>query len=125
MLLAPSLLLHTPPAAARTGAKAAVSHLCDYIDANLTRKITLTDLEKISGFSARALQYSFQSVTGQTPGKWISNRRLEVAHTLIIKAEPGATVTEIAGPYFNNMGEFARLYRARYGELPSETLRRR
>ncbi|TCT04273.1 AraC-like DNA-binding protein [Aquabacter spiritensis] len=123
MLLAPSLLFQAG-SEGRNGVRARVSQICDYIDANLTRKITLTELEKLSGLSARSLQYSFQTVMGRTPTRWIIERRLEVVHQKLLSAQQGETVTSIAGLYFSNMGEFARMYKARYGELPSETIGR-
>ena len=96
----------------------------DYIEANLAEKLTLTELERISGLTARSLQYHFRTTTGRTPIQWITDRRLEKVHELITTARPGMTVSGIASMYFTNMGNFARLYRERYGDLPSEALAR-
>lgn len=98
---------------------------CDYIRANLDRKITLTELEQISGLSPRLLQYAFQERYGCSPMQWVTGQRLETVHSALMSAPPGATVSAIASHYFGNMGDFARKYRDRFGEPPSVTLARR
>lgn len=95
---------------------------CDYIDAHLTGRITLSDLEKVSGLSARSLQYAFRATFNRTPLQWATDRRLEKVREQILGARSGATLTGIAGAYFTNLGDFSRLYRERYGERPSQTL---
>lgn len=102
----------------------AVIHLaCEYIDANLTNTITLTDLESITGLSRRSLQYAFRATFDCTPMQWVAQRRLEAVRSRILAARQGETLTAIVGEYFANLGEFARMYRRRYGELPSVTLK--
>lgn len=109
---------------ADTGGRSAVLRLaCEYIDANLTRAITLTDLESLTGLSRRSLQYAFRSTFDCTPMQWVAQRRLETVRSQILAARQGTNLTRIAGEYFANLGEFARLYRQRYGELPSMTLK--
>lgn len=124
MLLAPHLFfnLEKMPALPTTASQAVVAKLCDYIEANLTTRITLTELERLSGLSARNLQYSFRSLTGMSPMQWITERRLEAVRRDILNAKPGVSLSTIASLYFSNLGDFARYYRKRYGELPSETL---
>lgn len=100
-----------------------VDLVCDYIEANLSLRITLTDLERISGLSARRLQYAFRAQFNRSPMQWVTERRLEAVRKRILSAPEGATVTWIAGDYFGNLGEFSRLYRERFGEMPSETLK--
>lgn len=107
-----------------TGVPPAVVRLaCEYIDANLTSTITLTDLESITGLSRRSLQYAFRSAFSCTPMQWVAQRRLEAVRSHILAARPGETLTAIVGAYFANLGEFARMYKHRYGELPSATLK--
>lgn len=109
---------------ADTRAHPAIVHLaCEYIDANLTNTITLTDLESITGLSRRSLQYAFRAAFDCTPMQWVAQRRLEAVRSQILAARQGANLTMIAGEYFANLGEFARMYKQRYGELPSITLK--
>lgn len=95
---------------------------CDYIDANLTGRITLSDLERVSGLSARSLQYAFRATFNRSPMQWATDRRLEKVRERILSARTGDTLTAIAGEYFTNLGDFSSVYRKRYGELPSQTL---
>lgn len=126
LLRAALLLMHpdlffgerAPPTRNMTG----LNRACDHIDAHLTGRITLSDLEKVSGLSARSLQYAFRAAFDRTPLQWTTDRRLEKVRERILAARPGATLTAIAGEYFTNMGDFSRLYRQRYGERPSQTL---
>ncbi|WP_246274645.1 AraC family transcriptional regulator [Hyphomicrobium sulfonivorans] len=103
--------------------RAVVRLACEYIDANLTSTITLTELESITGLSRRSLQYAFRAAFDCTPMQWAAQRRLEAVRSHILAARPGANLTAIAGAYFVNLGEFARMYRQHYGELPSITLK--
>ncbi len=100
-----------------------VERACDYAMANLGRRITLTDLETISGLSARSLQYAFQKRFGCTPVTWIRNERLNAARELLLAGGNGNTVTTTALAFnFSNLGLFSRLYRERFGEYPGATL---
>ena len=120
LLMHPELFFdqRVPPSRNRRG----LDRSCDYIDAHLTGRITLSDLEKVSGLSARSLQYAFRAAFDRTPQQWVTDRRLEKVRELILAARPGATLTAIAGAYFTNLGDFSRLYQQRYGERPSHTL---
>lgn len=115
------LLLEEP---IQVAANNKIKRICDYIESHLTEKITLTELENISGLSARSLQYSFRSATGLSPIQWINDRRLEEVQRRIFEAKPGTTLSEIASEYFSNMGDFARRYREKYDERPSVALAR-
>lgn len=103
--------------------RAIVQMACEYIDANLTNAITLTDLEAVTGLSRRSLQYAFRAAFDCTPMQWVAQRRLEAVRSHILAARQGTTLTAIVGEYFANLGEFARMYKQRYGELPSATLK--
>lgn len=105
------------PAATRPG----LDDACDYILANLDKKITLTQLEAISGLSPRVLQYAFQHRFGCSPMQWVKTRRLEAIRSQILSAPPGVNISHVATQYFSNLGEFAQKYKAHFGELPSET----
>ena len=52
-------------------------------------------------------------------------RLLQARQKLERAASTGESVTDIAlGCGFNHLGKFAQIYRARFGETPSETRRR-
>ena len=101
-----------------------LQHGVRYIDENLSDTLTLRDVRHYCKISARALQYSFRTVYNMTPNQWIQERKLTAVRAALLSAEKGLTVTSAAMPFFGNLGDFARRYRSRFGELPSATLAR-
>jgi AraC-like DNA-binding protein len=99
----------------------------EFIDAHLTSDIGVVDIVRAAGVSARALQYGFRRWRGMGPAAWLRQRRLERARDELAAAEPGqTTVTTVAlGLGFLHLGKFSAAYRARFGEPPARTLRRR
>ncbi|MFJ8957774.1 AraC family transcriptional regulator [Lentzea sp. NPDC102401] len=86
---------------------------------------TTTTLAAAVAVSARALQAGFQQHTGMSPTTYLRNVRLGRVHRDLTAAAPGLTVTDAAASWgFVHLGRFAGTYRGRYGETPSETLRR-
>ncbi|MFI0396938.1 AraC family transcriptional regulator [Paracoccus jiaweipingae] len=78
------------------------------------------------GVSARTLSEGFRRFRGLTPRDFLSDRRLEGLHADLLAGGSGQTVLAIASGWgFSNMGALAGAYRARFGELPSQTLSRR
>ena len=97
-----------------------------FIEEHARDMITLTDLTGIAGVSTRALQMSFQRSRNTTPMAYLRAIRLELARTELANAgRQGSSVAAVANAVgFGNLGRFARDYQARFGELPSLTLRR-
>jgi AraC-like DNA-binding protein len=102
-----------------------VNLVCDYIQAHLEHPITLTELEQIAGVSARRLQYAFVRRFGVSPMEWLRGERLSLAHKRLKAPQKGTTITSVAhATGFNHLSAFATHYRARFGESPSDTLKR-
>lgn len=98
----------------------------DFIDRNLSRQLTVDEIAAAAGVSVRTLQNRFSDDLGQTITGYVRNRRLDCARADLADANPasGLTVTDIATRWgFAHLGRFAVVYRARFGESPSETLR--
>lgn len=95
-----------------------VSHLCD--------PITLDEMIKVSGVSARSLHAGFRRFRDTTPMNYLKNRRLILAHRhLKTGVDTGMTVTQVAlEAGFTHLSKFSRDYHERFGELPSETLKK-
>ena len=99
----------------------------DYIEHHLSEAITLQDIARNVAMSVRAVQKRFRDELGTTPMGYLRDRRLERAREELIDAVPvdGITVTEVAYRWgFKHLSNFAVLYRQRWGESPSDTLRR-
>lgn len=86
---------------------------------------TTTTLAAAVAVSARALQAGFRLRTGVSPMTYLRDVRLGRVHRDLTAAAPGVTVTDAAASWgFVHLGRFAGAYRSRFGEAPSETLRR-
>lgn len=99
----------------------------EYIELNLARPITLDDIAANTHMSARSIQQGFRDDLGTTPMAYLRERRLERVRADLADALPsdGVTVTDIAHRWcFSHLGNFSVIYRKRFGESPSETLRR-
>ena len=113
-------LMATP----KTAAPWQVRRVEDWIDAHWQQSITIETLVEISGASLRSIFATFKSARGYTPMAYLKQVRLNAAREMLLKAEPGASVTGIAfACNFLNSSHFARDYERQFGELPSETLR--
>jgi len=76
--------------------------------------------------SVRSLQEGFRRTLDTTPMAYLRKLRLERAREDLLAADPDdRTVTEVAARWgFLHLSRFASAYAGRFGELPSETLRR-
>lgn len=105
----------------------AIRAACDYIDRNLADPITVEDIARAGGVSVRTIQNLFAQQLGQSPTNYLRNERLERARSDLADAPSDSrlTVTDVALRWgFSHLGRFATTYRKRFGESPSETLRR-
>lgn len=104
-----------------------VRRALDYLEAHLSETITMDELAEVVGASVRTIQQGFRDELGVSPMAYVRDRRLERARQELFDAQAsdGVTVTAVAEHWgFNHLGSFAVLYRRRWGESPSETLRR-
>ncbi len=104
------------------------SHLkraCELIRANVTEPVRIAELATQLGITPRHLQAGFRQHLGTTPQRFLRDCRLGEANRRLTTARAGTTTTAIAYDCgFGHLGEFAQSYRLRFGESPSETLRR-
>lgn len=98
----------------------------DFIQANIADTLSLQAIAKEIGVSSRTLQKGFNHFLNQTPSEYIRALKLSSIHQALLSASPqNHSVAEIMLQYgISDQGRFAQLYRQRFGELPSETLRR-
>jgi len=98
----------------------------DYIEARADEPPTIEDLCTASGVSLRTLEYAFRDRFGVTPKQYLQTVRLRKVRRDLHRFGRHAPISEIAASWgFWHMGQFAADYRRRFGELPSETLRRK
>jgi AraC-like DNA-binding protein len=115
-------------AAARSGlvpAEARVRRAEEFMRAHAEEPLTMAELARQVGIGARALQLAFRAHRAASPRAVLERIRLDRARERLLAPDYGASVTSIALlSGFTHLGRFAALYRARYGESPSETLQR-
>jgi AraC-like DNA-binding protein len=96
----------------------------EYMAAHAEQPLSLADICREVGCSARALQLAFRQHAGQGPMEFLREIRLDRvrAELLASAGVAAAGVREVAQKYgFLHLGHFAAQYRARFGERPSET----
>ena len=95
----------------------------EYIESNWDQSIDMLQLVKMAGASARSIYQAFERTRGYSPKAFLKQTRLKQACARLQASDLDGSVTAIAlACGFNNLGHFARDYRAFFGELPSETL---
>ncbi|MDT4848365.1 HTH-type transcriptional activator RhaS [compost metagenome] len=106
---------------------ASFERLIQYIEENLKQDITVEQLAACAQISLRSLYSMFERNAGSTPKQYLRERKLARIHSCL--SDPAChvrSVTEIALDYgFLHLGRFSESYRSSFGELPSDTLRRR
>jgi len=113
-----------PPTA---GPPRAIRRAVEAIHDEPERAFTVGDLAALANMSVRSLQEGFRQHVGSAPMTYLQSVRLDRAHESLRRADPSrVTVAAVAHRWgFAHLGRFASAYRLRFGESPSETLRRR
>jgi AraC-like DNA-binding protein len=102
-----------------------VKRAIDFIEANLEAPIGLAEITVAAGVPGRTLLDHFKRYKGVSPIAYLRRARFAKVQQALQQAEPEERVTDIAMNFgFAHMGRFSVEYRKRFGESPSETLRR-
>lgn len=98
----------------------------DFIQRNARGQVTIADLAAAAGVSARSLYGGFRRWRNSTPMSYLRRVRLDLARKELQRiAREGGKITQVAGNCgYEHLSRFSRDYRARFGENPSETLRK-
>ncbi|MGE7989514.1 AraC family transcriptional regulator [Pseudomonas sp. NPDC089554] len=106
---------------------ASLERILDHIERNLKFELCAETLAEQACMSVRSLYALFDRHLGTTPKQYIRQKKLERVQACLADAScPVRSVTELALDYgFLHLGRFAESYRQRFGELPSETFKRR
>src|SRR6266850_1865406 len=93
--------------------------------ANVGHGWNVPDLASVAGVAGRTLQRQFRIFLGKAPRAALRDIRFERARRELLRGLPDAKVMNIALRCgFAHFGRFSIEYRRRYGETPSQTLRR-
>ena len=91
----------------------------------LHEPVRVLDVAQALGTSSRTLELTFRELLDITPREYINTSRLYTFRRRLRAADPDKKVSAIANEMgYWHMGQLARSYRSRFGELPSQTLAR-
>lgn len=104
-----------------------VRRAVDFIHAHAGEPLTLQAIADVAAVSPRTLVRGFHKYKDCAPARYLRTVRLERSRQDLVSAMPEDTsVTAVAARWgFSNTGRFARCYQERFGENPTDTLRRR
>jgi AraC family ethanolamine operon transcriptional activator len=99
----------------------------DYALSRARDPLYVSDLCRVAGVGERTLQCAFKQVMGLTPITYLNRVRLHRVRQALLAAPRGSTTisAEALKWGFWHFGEFSRAYKDCFGELPSDTLRRK
>lgn len=87
--------------------------------------ISLAQIARAAGINPRTLQLRFQADLGVTPIQFLRDIRLDRARSQLLNSAESALVSQVAYDCgYSHLGRFARDFRARFGQSPSEFIRR-
>ncbi|VWB87202.1 helix-turn-helix domain-containing protein [Burkholderia lata] len=97
-----------------------VERALDYIEGNLDSPLTIGEIVQNTGFEGGVGSFArqFENLTGQTPHRYILDKRLNAAKALI--GENRDNLTDIALKVgFSSLSHFSTAFRKKYGVVPS------
>jgi len=99
------------------------ARLVEFVQQNLDKPITLSEMAAVSALSERQLNVFCHEEFGQSPLRWLRGLRLSAVHASLLN-DPGQRLSDVALQYgFSHFGRFSSYYHQRFGELPSQTLK--
>ena len=110
---------------APTPAPRHVKWAIDFMQEHIAEPISLNDIAAAAKVSVRTLQQGFRQFRNTTPMAYLQEIRILAAHRDLLDAGMRLTVADIAMRWgFTHLGRFAAEYKRRFGQLPSQTLKR-
>ncbi|ANL51050.1 AraC family transcriptional regulator protein (plasmid) [Rhizobium phaseoli] len=100
-----------------------VRRAIDFMQANISRPITMQTVADAAGVSIRALEKGFHTFKQTTPAAYLRAMRLRAVRQDLLDPFNQHSVSEVCLKWgFFHFGRFSATYRAVYGENPSETI---
>lgn len=94
-------------------------HMQDYIDENINRPITLSELAKAAGYSQWHSARIFKELTGKSPFEYLRSVRLSKAAVLLRDKQP--KVVDVAFDFlFDSHEGFTRAFTRQFGVSPKK-----
>jgi AraC-like DNA-binding protein len=94
-----------------------VSAAIAYIQEDLTRPLSVSDLAEVVAMSQSAFAHLFKSVTGVSPYQFVKRLRLDQARVLLV--EEGRSVSEAAAMVgYSSLSHFINEFKRHFGVTP-------
>ena len=91
--------------------------LWQVMEANYTYNLTIAEFARMSQRSVATFKREFQEYYHTSPGKWLTNKRLEHAKQLLdLNQKNISEITYASG--FQNLSHFSRIFKEKYGLSP-------
>ncbi len=102
-----------------------VKRVQEYLRANVGEPVTADQMALVAGVSLRSLYAGFKEYCGVSPMQYLRTLRLDGARQSLL-SEPECNIASIAMRWgFGHLGRFSSEYKERFGESPSQSVRRR
>ncbi|MDL2408256.1 helix-turn-helix domain-containing protein [Rhizobium calliandrae] len=102
-----------------------VRRAIEFMEANISQPIRMPMVAEAAGVSIRALQLGFRAFRETTPAAYLARLRLRAARVDLLDPANASSTREICLKWgFFHFGRFSAMYKASYGEGPSDTRRR-
>jgi AraC-like DNA-binding protein len=96
-----------------------------YIAEHALEPLRVSDIADAAGVPVRTLLHNFKVFRETSPMQRVRDVRMEHSHERLMRAGESERVADVAlACGFVNLGRFAKAYRERFGESPSDTLRK-
>lgn len=90
------------------------------VEENYTSPISLDELAYLSGRSLLSFKREFQDIYGESPARWIREKRLSKAQQMLRSSS--LSVADVAYSLgFENPTHFSRIFKQQYGYAPSQS----
>ncbi|EJC83382.1 LOW QUALITY PROTEIN: DNA-binding domain-containing protein, AraC-type [Rhizobium leguminosarum bv. trifolii WSM2297] len=97
----------------------------DFMREHIAEPISLSDIATAAKVSVRTLQQGFRQFRNTTPIAYLHELRMLAAHRDLLEPGTRQSVADVAIRWgFTHLGRFSAEYRKRFGQLPSQALKR-
>jgi AraC-like DNA-binding protein len=84
---------------------------------NFAYKLELNDYARLCNRSLSSFKRDFESIYKTTPGQWLLQKRLDLAHQLICETDKSILDVMLESG-FENQAHFSKVFKARFGKSP-------
>lgn len=89
------------------------------MEANFTYHLKLEDFARLCGMSLSAFKRLFNEIYGETPGRWINEKKIEYSKRLLSKTDKDINQVAFESG-FENTSHYIRLFKSKYGSTPHQ-----